>query len=71
MRRDKCEGWSEELLSKSSKLSLKEVLVQVVSGMATFHFVSSCLSLLIKDPPPETTEELNASLVFLLYVGVL
>lgn len=43
----------------------------VVSGMATLRFVSSCLSLLIKDSPPETTEELNASLVFLLSVGVL
>lgn len=43
----------------------------VVSGMVTFCFVSSCLLLLIKDSPPETTEELNASLVFLLPMGVL
>lgn len=59
------------------KLILKESICTfffvslVVSGMVTFCFVPSCLSLLIKDSSPETTEELNASLVFLLSIGVL
>lgn len=42
-----------------------------VSGMVAFCFVSSCLLLLIKDSPPETTEELNTGLVFLLSMDVL
>lgn len=40
----------------------------VVSGMTSFRFILSCLLLLMKDSPPKTTEELHASLVFLLII---
>lgn len=70
-----CEGWRRSYLGISNRAIssfLKKPLYpfcfisSVLSGMACFLFISFWLLLLMKDSPPETTEELNTSLVSLL-----
>lgn len=71
VRSEKCEGCSEELLSKSSKLSLQEDLVDLLfyffGGFRNGHF-PLCVILTVashKRFSTWNTEELNASLVVL------